>query len=153
MSRDILAGFDAAGIGIASATYDIVGLPPVRLAAGKVGGSIRAECSVRSPPAGSITDGGTQSRTRASPITRVSRRESVWNPATGRTMYWTVGCRPQPGTMRACTCLQAISEETDRIGLFCEPPHVPVEGRGRARDPGVGDSAAEVSKGGWAPSR
>ncbi|WP_342108391.1 mechanosensitive ion channel family protein [Methylobacterium sp. SI9] len=32
MSRDILAGFDAAGIGIASATYDIVGLPPIRLA-------------------------------------------------------------------------------------------------------------------------
>lgn len=31
MSRDILAGFDAAGIGIASATYDIVGFPPVRL--------------------------------------------------------------------------------------------------------------------------
>lgn len=31
MSRDILRGFDAAGIGIASATYDIVGLPPVRL--------------------------------------------------------------------------------------------------------------------------
>lgn len=35
MSRDILAGFDAAGIGIASATYDIVGLPPVRLARGQ----------------------------------------------------------------------------------------------------------------------
>lgn len=31
MSRDILAGLDAAGIGIASATYDIVGLPPVRV--------------------------------------------------------------------------------------------------------------------------
>lgn len=31
MSRDILAGFDAAGIGIASATYDIVGMPPLRL--------------------------------------------------------------------------------------------------------------------------
>jgi len=32
MSRDILAGLDAAGIGIASATYDIVGFPPIRIA-------------------------------------------------------------------------------------------------------------------------
>lgn len=31
MSRDILAAFDEAGIGIASATYDIVGLPPLRI--------------------------------------------------------------------------------------------------------------------------
>ncbi|MGI8710960.1 MAG: hypothetical protein ACR2LA_08220, partial [Acidimicrobiales bacterium] len=31
MSRQILDGLDAAGIGIASATYDIVGLPEVRL--------------------------------------------------------------------------------------------------------------------------
>ena len=31
MSRDILTGLDAAGIGIASATYDIVGLPTVTL--------------------------------------------------------------------------------------------------------------------------
>lgn len=31
MSREILTAFDAAGIGIASATYDIVGLPPVRI--------------------------------------------------------------------------------------------------------------------------
>jgi small-conductance mechanosensitive channel len=31
MSRDILAGFDEAGIGIASATFDIVGLPPLRV--------------------------------------------------------------------------------------------------------------------------
>ena len=30
ISRDILEQFDAAGIGIASATYDIVGLPPLR---------------------------------------------------------------------------------------------------------------------------
>lgn len=30
MSRDILAAFDEAGIGIASGTYDIVGLPPLR---------------------------------------------------------------------------------------------------------------------------
>ncbi len=32
MSREILRALDAAGIGIASATYDIVGLPPIRLA-------------------------------------------------------------------------------------------------------------------------
>ncbi len=31
MSRDILAGLDAAGIGIASGTYDIVGFPPVKV--------------------------------------------------------------------------------------------------------------------------
>ncbi|MCB0950662.1 MAG: mechanosensitive ion channel [Mycobacterium sp.] len=31
MSRDILAGLDAAGIGIASATYDIVGIPGLQL--------------------------------------------------------------------------------------------------------------------------
>ena len=31
ISREMLAAFDAAGIGIASATYDIVGFPPVRL--------------------------------------------------------------------------------------------------------------------------
>lgn len=31
VTRDILAGFDAAGIDIASSTYDIVGMPPVRL--------------------------------------------------------------------------------------------------------------------------
>lgn len=31
MSREIITAFDAAGIGIASATYDIVGLPPVRI--------------------------------------------------------------------------------------------------------------------------
>ncbi len=31
MSREVLAGLDAAGIEIASATYDIVGLPPVRV--------------------------------------------------------------------------------------------------------------------------
>ncbi len=30
ISRDILQGFDAEGIGIASATYDIVGFPPLR---------------------------------------------------------------------------------------------------------------------------
>lgn len=31
MSRDIIAAFDAAGIGIASSTYDIVGMPPLHL--------------------------------------------------------------------------------------------------------------------------
>ncbi len=31
MSRDILAALDAAGIGLASATYDIVGFPPIRI--------------------------------------------------------------------------------------------------------------------------
>jgi small-conductance mechanosensitive channel len=31
MSRDILGRLDAAGVGIASATYDIVGLPPLRI--------------------------------------------------------------------------------------------------------------------------
>ena len=31
MSRDILAALDEAGIGIASATFEIVGLPPIRL--------------------------------------------------------------------------------------------------------------------------
>jgi small-conductance mechanosensitive channel len=31
MSRDILAALEEAGIGIASSTYDIVGLPPIRL--------------------------------------------------------------------------------------------------------------------------
>lgn len=34
MSRDILAAFKGEGIGIASATYDIVGFPPIRLADG-----------------------------------------------------------------------------------------------------------------------
>ena len=31
MFRDILSGFDEAGLGIASATYDIVGFPPIQL--------------------------------------------------------------------------------------------------------------------------
>jgi hypothetical protein len=31
MSREILAGLEEAGIGIASGTYEIVGLPPVRV--------------------------------------------------------------------------------------------------------------------------
>ena len=35
MSRQIIAELDAAGIGIASATYDIVGFPPITLARGR----------------------------------------------------------------------------------------------------------------------
>ncbi len=31
MSRDIVVAFDEAGIGIASATYDIVGFPPIEV--------------------------------------------------------------------------------------------------------------------------
>jgi small-conductance mechanosensitive channel len=31
MTRDILAALESAGIGIASATYEIVGLPPLRI--------------------------------------------------------------------------------------------------------------------------
>jgi hypothetical protein len=31
MSREILSAFEEAGIGIASATYDIVGFPPIRV--------------------------------------------------------------------------------------------------------------------------
>ena len=31
MSREILDGFEEAGIGIASATYDIVGFPPIHV--------------------------------------------------------------------------------------------------------------------------
>jgi small-conductance mechanosensitive channel len=34
MSREILQAFDEAGIGIASATYDIVGFPPIRIEGG-----------------------------------------------------------------------------------------------------------------------
>ena len=38
MSREILAGFDAAGIGIASSTYDIVGFPKLQLEKPPAGG-------------------------------------------------------------------------------------------------------------------
>jgi hypothetical protein len=31
MSREILAGFEAAGLDVASATYEITGLPPLRV--------------------------------------------------------------------------------------------------------------------------
>ena len=37
MSRDILEALDEAGIGIASATFEIVGLPPVRVQVGPDG--------------------------------------------------------------------------------------------------------------------
>ena len=33
MSREILAALESANIGIASATYDIVGFPPIRIEA------------------------------------------------------------------------------------------------------------------------
>ncbi len=36
MSREILRGFDEAGIGIASTTFDIVGLPPLRIQGGSL---------------------------------------------------------------------------------------------------------------------
>lgn len=42
MSRDILAGLDEAGIGIASATYDIVGLPPIHLREDRAGSTTGA---------------------------------------------------------------------------------------------------------------
>lgn len=42
MSRHIIAGLDKAGIGIASATYDIVGFPPVELRASHVSKTDRA---------------------------------------------------------------------------------------------------------------
>lgn len=45
ISRDVLAGLDAAGIGIASATYDIVGLPPVQLQAPPKAAASRGDCS------------------------------------------------------------------------------------------------------------
>jgi small-conductance mechanosensitive channel len=35
MTRDILAAYDEAGIGIASATFEVVGVPPLRLAVAK----------------------------------------------------------------------------------------------------------------------
>ena len=38
MSRDIIESLDAAGIGIASGTYEIVGLPPVKVEIAKAGG-------------------------------------------------------------------------------------------------------------------
>jgi small-conductance mechanosensitive channel len=40
MSREILARFDEAGIAVASSTYEIVGVPPLRLADGREGGAV-----------------------------------------------------------------------------------------------------------------
>ena len=40
ISRDMLIGLDAVGIGIASSTYDIVGLPPLELRRGKAAGRV-----------------------------------------------------------------------------------------------------------------
>jgi small-conductance mechanosensitive channel len=62
MSRDILAVFDEAGIGIASATYDIVGLPPHSLkgrrpssrAVGDAGFRRRFRCRRRVPRRGGL---------------------------------------------------------------------------------------------------
>jgi hypothetical protein len=34
MSRDIMAGLDAAGIGIASATYEVTGIPTIEVKRG-----------------------------------------------------------------------------------------------------------------------
>jgi small-conductance mechanosensitive channel len=52
MGRDIIDAFDRAGIGIASATYDIVGLPPVRLAAAPTRSGPRGGRAARSPRRG-----------------------------------------------------------------------------------------------------
>ncbi|MDQ3634031.1 MAG: mechanosensitive ion channel family protein [Acidobacteriota bacterium] len=43
ISRDILEGFDAEGIGIASATYDIVGFPPIQIEDSRNGGNPKLE--------------------------------------------------------------------------------------------------------------
>ncbi|HYE20197.1 MAG TPA: mechanosensitive ion channel domain-containing protein [Tepidisphaeraceae bacterium] len=47
MTRDVLAGLDALGIGIASATFEIVGLPPVRV-----------RRTAAAPAAGQLAGGG-----------------------------------------------------------------------------------------------
>lgn len=43
ISRDILRGFDAEGIGIASATYDIVGFPPIQIEDSRNGANPKME--------------------------------------------------------------------------------------------------------------
>jgi hypothetical protein len=43
MSREILAAFDAAKIGIASATFEIVGLPPLQVSGGNGRAGSRAD--------------------------------------------------------------------------------------------------------------
>ena len=42
MSREILRELDEAGIGLASATFDIVGLPPIRIENGALAGRANA---------------------------------------------------------------------------------------------------------------
>ncbi len=51
VTRDILAGLDEAGISIASSTYDIVGLPPVRLRGDWIRGATGSEATQGSPGA------------------------------------------------------------------------------------------------------
>ncbi|MGI8545163.1 MAG: mechanosensitive ion channel family protein [Aridibacter sp.] len=43
ISRDILRGFDAEGIGIASATYDIIGFPPIQIEDSRNGANPKME--------------------------------------------------------------------------------------------------------------
>ena len=45
MSRNILVALDAAGIGIASSTYDIVGFPPIRIESGAPLGNVQKATS------------------------------------------------------------------------------------------------------------
>ncbi len=54
LSRDMLSELDKAGIGLASATFDIVGLPPVRLIADSSGqwSPDQAESWAQRPPTG-----------------------------------------------------------------------------------------------------
>ena len=42
MSRDILAALEEAGIDVASTTFEIVGLPPVRIAGSTLNAGVRA---------------------------------------------------------------------------------------------------------------
>ena len=45
MSRDVLRALDDAGIGLASATYDIVGFPPLQIASLPEAGAARVSAS------------------------------------------------------------------------------------------------------------
>jgi hypothetical protein len=47
MARDLLAELDAAGIGIASATFEVVGLPPLRVEAARGADALMADGSRR----------------------------------------------------------------------------------------------------------
>jgi hypothetical protein len=51
MSRDIIAALDEAGIGIASGTYDIVGLPPIRIQGFSAADLVEARRAAVSPAA------------------------------------------------------------------------------------------------------